>query len=105
MLCKVTHCTGPVSANTKPHQLHWGDRTAVSSTKCSQVAGLHAVGRDVSKAASLHVAIHCSCVQLYACGGVWGEEEYIVYMCGSPRIEIEYYSVAYFERSTEFDAL
>ena len=105
MLCKVTHCTGPVSANTKPHQLHWGDRTAVSSSKCSQVAGLHAVGRDVSKAASLCVAVHCSCVQLYACGVCLEEEEYIVYVCGSPRIEIEYYSVAYFERSTEFDAL
>ena len=26
MLCKVTHCAGHVSANTRPHQLRWGDR-------------------------------------------------------------------------------
>ena len=26
MLCKVTHCAGRVSANTRPHQLCWGDR-------------------------------------------------------------------------------
>ena len=24
MLCKVTHCAGRVSANTRPHQLRWG---------------------------------------------------------------------------------
>ena len=25
MLCKVTHCTGRVLANTRPHQLLWSD--------------------------------------------------------------------------------
>ena len=43
MLRKVTHCAGHVSANTRPHQLRWGDRemgTAILCTKCSQVAGL-----------------------------------------------------------------
>ena len=43
MLCKVTHCTGHVLANTRPHQLCWGDweiGTATSCTECSQVAGL-----------------------------------------------------------------
>ena len=43
MLRKVTHCAGRVSANTRPHQLRWGDRemgTAISCTECSQVAGL-----------------------------------------------------------------
>ena len=43
MLHKVTHCTGRVSANTRPHQLRWGDRemgTAISCTEYSQVAGL-----------------------------------------------------------------
>ena len=43
MLCKVTHCAGRVSANTRPHQLRWGDRemgTAISCIECSQVAGL-----------------------------------------------------------------
>ena len=41
MLCKVTHC---ISANTRPHLLHWGDRemgTANSCTECSQVAGTY----------------------------------------------------------------
>ena len=43
MLCKVTHCAGRVSANTRPHQLRWGDRemgTAIICVECSQVAGL-----------------------------------------------------------------
>ena len=43
MLRKVTHCAGRISANTRPHQLCWGDRemgTAISCTECSQVAGL-----------------------------------------------------------------
>ena len=26
MLRKVTHCIRYISANTRPHQLHWGDR-------------------------------------------------------------------------------
>ena len=46
MLHKVTHCAGRVSANTRPHQLRWGDRemgTAISCTKCSQVAGMHGI--------------------------------------------------------------
>ena len=29
MLCKVTHCAGRVSANTRPHQLRWGDRESI----------------------------------------------------------------------------
>ena len=43
MLCKVTHCAGRVSANTRPHQLHWGDQEMGTATSCiesSQVAGL-----------------------------------------------------------------
>ena len=43
MLYKVTHCAGHVLANTRPHQLRWGDRemgTAISCTECSQVASL-----------------------------------------------------------------
>ena len=49
MWCKVIHCAGCVLANTRPHQ-HWGDwemGTAISCTKCSQVAGLiQKVGRS-----------------------------------------------------------
>ena len=59
MLCKVTHCVGRVSANTRPHQLCWGDRetgTAVSHTKCSQVA-IQKAGRSFSKASSLRAAV------------------------------------------------
>jgi len=57
MLCKVIHCTGRVSANTRPHQLPWGDRemgTAISCIKRSQVAGLiQRVGRSSLEASSL----------------------------------------------------
>ena len=45
MLCKLTHCTGHVSAMTSfwLHQLHWGDcemGIAISCTECSLVTGL-----------------------------------------------------------------
>ena len=43
MLRKVTHCAGHISANTRPHQVRWGDREmgiAISRTEYSQVAGL-----------------------------------------------------------------
>ena len=54
MLCKVTHCAGRVSANTRPHQLRWGDRemgtAIISCVECSQVAGLiQKVGRQRAK--------------------------------------------------------
>ena len=62
MLCKVTHCAGRVSANTRPHQLRWGDRemgtAIISCVECSQVAGLiQKVGRDSSKS----TVSSCSC--------------------------------------------
>ena len=54
MLCKVTHCTGHILANTRPHQLHWGDwemGTVISCTECSQVAGLiHTAGHKLNMA-------------------------------------------------------
>ena len=61
-LCKVTHCAGRVSANTRPHQLRWGDRemgtAIISCVECSQVAGLiQKVGRDSSKS----TVSSCSC--------------------------------------------
>ena len=43
MLCKGTHCVGHLLANTRSHQLRWGDQemgTAISCTECSQVASL-----------------------------------------------------------------
>ena len=43
MLCKLTHCAGRTLANTRPHQLCWGNwemGTAISFTECTQVAGL-----------------------------------------------------------------
>ena len=59
MSCKVTHCAGCISANTRPHQLHWGDRkmvTGISCTEYSEVAGLiQKVCRSSSEAS-------CSCL-------------------------------------------
>ena len=63
MLRKVTHCAGHVSAKSRPHQLRWGDRamgTAISCTKCSQVAGLIQKLVETprsSKVQSLHPAV------------------------------------------------
>ena len=39
MLCKVTHCAGCILANTRPHQLHWGDQEMGTAISWSQVAG------------------------------------------------------------------
>ena len=58
MLCKVTHCAGRVSANTRPHQLQWGD----------QEMGLlsHVVGWPVLPWQRAHVLVlssrHCQAV-------------------------------------------
>ena len=61
MLCKVTHCAGHISANTRPHQLCWGDRemgTTISCIKCSQVAGfINTVDGNIWKIASICVAV------------------------------------------------
>ena len=62
MLCKVTHCAGRVSANTRPHQLRWGDRemgtAIISCVECSQVAGLiQKVGGSSLEASSLRAAV------------------------------------------------
>ena len=63
MLCKVTHRAGRVSTNARPHQQCYGDReirTAMSCTKCSQVAGIiqrAGRGRRSSEASSLRAAV------------------------------------------------
>ena len=71
MLCRVTHCAGCVSANTRPHQLCWGDGemgTAISCTECSQVAGLiQKIGRSSSKASSLNVSMQVTNAAIYQC--------------------------------------
>ena len=39
IICEVTHCIGHALANTRPHQLRWGDRemgTAISCIECSK---------------------------------------------------------------------
>ena len=62
MLCKVTHCAGRISANTRPHQLRWGDRemgTAISCTECSQVAGL--IQKSVETPIFESTVSSCSC--------------------------------------------
>ena len=54
---KVIHCAGCISANTRPHQLCWGDRemvTTISCIKCSQMAGLiRKVNRSSSEACTI----------------------------------------------------
>ena len=40
MLYKVIHFAGCVSANTRPHQLRWGDQEMGTAIECSQMAGL-----------------------------------------------------------------
>ena len=62
MLYKVTNCAGHVLANTRPHQLHWGDwemGTVISCIECSQVRwlALFKVGRDSSKPPSFHATV------------------------------------------------
>ena len=33
---RVTHCAGHLSANARPHQLHWGDREMESAFSCTE---------------------------------------------------------------------
>ena len=59
LLCKFTHCAECLSANTRPHQLRWGDwemKAAISCKKCSQSGPCPCNGRTISKVVSL-----CSC--------------------------------------------
>ena len=57
-------CAGQISANTRPHHLHWGDwemgtATCISFTKCSQVAGLvHTVGTSMFKHVDIAIVPH-----------------------------------------------
>ena len=63
MLCKFTHCTERISTNTRLHQLCWSDwemGTAISLTKCSQVADLiQKAGTSSLKALPLCAAVFC----------------------------------------------
>ena len=74
MLCKVTRCAGRVSANTRPHQLRWGDRemgTAISCTECSQVIrararayrGTGGTGSIVNKAQGKQCKANSACLK------------------------------------------
>ena len=58
-LCNSSQAAHCISANTRLHQLLWGDwemGTAISCTKCSQVAGLiHTEGIGTPK----HTCIQC----------------------------------------------
>ena len=67
MLCKVTPCTGRFSANTRPHQLCWGDWEKGTAISCSQVAGLiQKVGKSSSKELSLCAAVLCAAACIHA---------------------------------------
>ena len=59
-LCKVTHCAGRVSANTRPHQVRWGDRemgTAQRRTACklSKTGGGNGLGTRLC----FHLLVPC----------------------------------------------
>ena len=64
---KVTHHAGRVLANSRPHQLRWGDcemGTAISFTKCSQIASrIQKMGIRSPKASYL-IFVQLSFVQL-----------------------------------------
>ena len=65
MFCKVIHRTGRVSANTRPHQLHWGNQemgTAISCIECSQMAGI--VQKSVETRESTVSSCSCLFMQL-----------------------------------------
>ena len=74
MLYKVIHCAGHILANTRPHQLHWGDRemgqvqNAVRWLALFKRCGLiEMVCRDFLKAPSLISAessIQRSCITI-----------------------------------------
>ena len=59
MLCKVTHCTGCVFANTRPHQLGQSYQemgTAILCRELSQVVGLiRKISRRFWKVLSLNL--------------------------------------------------
>ena len=65
MLRKVTHCAGRVLANTRSHQLHWGDREMKLYIMHKMQSGgwpYSKIGRDSSKAPSLRAAVLCAAV-------------------------------------------
>ena len=56
MLYKVTHCAGRILANTRPHQLRWGDqemRTAMDKHTMNYIS-LEKKGLDVMQSHPLH---------------------------------------------------
>ena len=62
VVCKVTHCAGCISANTRPPQLHWDNREMGTTISCANtVRGLASSRRLVelsfSEASSLHAAV------------------------------------------------
>ena len=68
MFCKVIHRTGRVSANTRPHQLHWGNQemgTAISCIECSQMAGI--VQKSVETRESTVSSCSCSSCSCSLC--------------------------------------
>ena len=72
MLCKVTHCAGLVSANTRPHQLCWGDRemgTAISCIECSQLAGF--ISNSVETPQKHRLFMHLFFMQLFFIQGLY----------------------------------
>ena len=53
MLCKVTNCAGRVSANTRPHQLRWGDREIMHAHMYAHTCRTHTHTRT-----HIHIRTH-----------------------------------------------
>ena len=66
MLCKVTHCTGRVSANTRPHQLRWGDGEMGTAISCTEVRWL-ALFKSLSCVAIVIIDRHVLSVRKCMC--------------------------------------
>ena len=65
MLCKVNHCAGHVSVNTRPHQPWWGDRDGNCYLMCRMQSDgwlYSKVGRDTLKAPCLRATVLCAAV-------------------------------------------
>ena len=52
MLCKVTHCTGCILANTRPHQLCWSDQEMGTAIPCMHTPLDLTYVEDVAKVSS-----------------------------------------------------
>ena len=64
MLYEVTEWGGYVSANTRPHQLHWGDWEMWTANLCKKMVGLnHMACRSCPLKIIPSIMIMCVCAE------------------------------------------